>query len=593
MRGVVTKLRRIGVMLGVVSVLVLDACTGTGGDSTTEPRPSNGTAAPVAGPARLPHRLPPATPIPGATSGGTVRVLSDYGFTTLDPTEAYYTSTVSILSGLLIRSLTQYVYDPRSRSTVLVPDLATDLGRPSHDYRTWRFTLRPGIRFENGRRVTAADLAFGIERSLDRATFPEGADYSNEYFLDGHTYRGPYRSAHYRGVVVHGRTVTIRMAKPFPDMPYWGTFPAMSPIPAGKASDPATYQDHPWATGPYMIENYSPDASLTLVRNPYWRADTDPGRHQYVDRFVFDLAARSADIDSALLADSPADRSTISMVSIAAADYPAFQQEAPNRLVSGNAPCTRMWFPDNRTITDIAVRRALAYAYPYQAAWRVQGEIPGVTRFPAASLMAPGIAGRVPYNPLPGHRPGTTEPAKARALLKRAGELGYRIRFAYPRDDPMSVTLERLYVRALTSAGFTVQAIPSTLADYNTDVIHNPDSRVNLRSVGWCADWPTGGAWGPPVFQTPDTATASPFTSGNLEYFSQPSVDTRIADVETMPLARQPAAWNALARQIQTRYFPVVVTAYDGVALMRGSTVHHDYVDPNFGMPTWKDLWVG
>ncbi len=63
--------------------------------------------------------------------------------------------------------------------------------------------------------------------------------------------------------------------------------------------------------------------------------------------------------------------------------------------------------------------------------------------------------------------------------------------------------------------------------------------------------------------------------------------------MQRLPLAEQPAAWNALDQLIQTRYFPVVVTGYDGVAMMRGSKVHHDYVDPNFGLPTWKDLWIG
>ncbi len=427
------------VALAVSAFLALAACTGTSSQphTATQPAPRPAPDRAVGARPTDPTLQPPAPAIPGATAGGTVRVLSDYGFTTLDPTEAYYTSTVSILSGLLIRSLTQYVYDPESRSMVLVPDLATDVGRPSNQYKTWRFTLRRGIRFENGRPVTAADLAFGIERSLDRTTFPEGASYSNQYFLHGNTYQGPYRSpGRYRGISIHGRTITIRMSKPFPDMPYWATFPAISPIPAGTASDPATYKDHPWATGPYMIKSYTPDTSLTLVRNPYWSADTDPGRHQYVDGFTFDLSATSARIDETLLADSGTAQTTISMVNVGSGDYPAFERGAGNRLVRGHGPCTFMLYPDNRKIADITVRRALAYAYPYRAAWKAQGEIPGVTRFPASNVMPPGTPGRVAYNPLPGHAPWATEPAEARAMLAQVGQLGYPIRFAYSADAP-------------------------------------------------------------------------------------------------------------------------------------------------------------
>ena len=91
-------------------------------------------------------------------------------------------------------------------------------------------------------------------RSTGRRS-PTAPTYSNEYFLHGDTYQGPYkRPGAYDGVTVNGNTITIQMAKPFPDMPYWGCFPAMGPIPPGKASDPATYKNHPWATGPYMFK---------------------------------------------------------------------------------------------------------------------------------------------------------------------------------------------------------------------------------------------------------------------------------------------------------------------------------------------------
>jgi len=85
-----------------------------------------------------PDREGPAAPIEGAVAGGTVTVLSaetlgNAETTTLDPTEAYYPNTLSILSGLVTRSLTQYVYDPAQASMVLVPDLATDLGTSNAD----------------------------------------------------------------------------------------------------------------------------------------------------------------------------------------------------------------------------------------------------------------------------------------------------------------------------------------------------------------------------------------------------------------------------------------------------------------------------
>ena len=121
----------------------------------------------------------------------------------LDPTHAYYVDTMSILSSLVTRSLTQYVWNPDSRSMMLIPDIATDLDTSNADFTEWTFTIRDGVRFEDDAEVTAEDVAFGIKRSFDRDAFKSGATYSNDYFLNGDTYKGPYRSGtDYPGVVV-------------------------------------------------------------------------------------------------------------------------------------------------------------------------------------------------------------------------------------------------------------------------------------------------------------------------------------------------------------------------------------------------------
>jgi len=127
-----------------------------------------------------------------------------------------------------------------------------------------------------GKEITAQDVAFGMTRCMDAATFPTGACqyYSNAYFKGGADYKGMYTDpgSSYKGITVDGDTITIKMAKPFPDMPYWGSFPANGPIPEGKASDPNTYKKHPWSTGPYMIKSYSPYDNVAAQAYP---ADPD------------------------------------------------------------------------------------------------------------------------------------------------------------------------------------------------------------------------------------------------------------------------------------------------------------------------------
>ena len=95
----------------------------------------------------------------------------------------------------------------------------------------------------------------------------------------------------------------------------------------------------------------------------------------------------------------------------------------------------------------------------------------------------------------------------------------------------------------------------------------------------------------PPEFQTTDIENEG--FGSNYAAFSEKAVDDRIAAIQLLPLDQQPAAWNALDKEIQTKYFPVVVTGYGGVAMMRGSKVHNDNIQDTSGMPTWQDMWIG
>lgn len=582
------------VAVSAVAFLAAAACGGSG-DSGSGDTPGGGpggstppSAVPSGGAAGegKEEREAPAPDIAGAQTGGIVRVISVAGVNSLDPTEAYYTNSAAILSGLVTRSLTQYVY--KDGEMLLVPDLATDLGTANDDFTEWTFTLREGVKWENGQPVTPEDIKFGIERSFDRTSFPEGAAYSNDYFLDGDTYEGPYTSpGDYKGVVIKGQDITIKMSQPFPDMPYWGAFPAIGPIPSGDVSDPAKYALHPWSTGPYMFDKYTPEKSLTLVRNPNWDPATDPGRHAYPDGYEMQFDVDTAKIDQIMLQDS--EPNTLSYDNVSGSNYISFNSDASDRLVVGSAPCTAYWAPDYRKITDIKVRQALAYAYPYADVYAATGLIPNVTRSYGTNLMPPGIPGRVEFNPLPDHEPGTTDAAKARALLEEAGKVGFEIKWLYSTDDPLSVDGKAQIQKALEAAGFKATPVATNIANSST-VRADPTAGINIRSAGWCSDWPSGASWFPPVLES--TNLDKEGLGSNYSVFSEPSVDAKIAEIQTLPLEDQPAAWNELDKSIQEEFFPLFVTGYYGAAMMRGSNVNGFNDDTVFGMPTWKDIWL-
>ena len=574
------------------SALALSGCGGSGSSSDTGGpvdtgqlgNTGSGTDATATGPVT----------IDGAQKGGIVTVLVNTGLTTtIDPAEAYYLDTMSIDGQLLTRSLTQYKYDPTSKQMVLVPDLATDLGQHNDDYTKWTFTIRDGVKFEDGSPVTAKNIAWGIQRCMDAATFPTGPCqyYSNVYFRGGSSYKGPYTAPDqkFTAVKVNGNKLTIFMDKPFPDMSYWGAFPANGPVPLGKASDPKTYKNHPLSTGPYMIKSFSPSKELVLQRNPHWDPKTDPARTAYPDGYDFKTQQPSEKIDQILMSDSGTGQTTLTYDNLLAPDYQTMKEKSPDRLTLGGQPCTFYWGPDNRKITDKRIREALSWAYPYKNAILAGGDIPGVTAVPATNLMPPGIPGRTPYN-VTGREPFQTDPAKAKELLQQAGAMGYDITFLFRSDDPVSVKVKDAIVKALGQAGFKATPVPTTIANYVADR-GKTTSDINVRSASWCSDWPSGSTWLPTVYANTD-AEKTGSLGANYSVFSSKAVANQINQIQLLPLDQQPKAWNDLDKEVMTKYFPLFPTYYGGVVMAHGSQVKGMSDDSALGMPTWNTMWV-
>ena len=584
------RMKKPAVALATAALMTLAACGGgsggggTGGNDAGE-NPSYQPGG-DAGSGKNPDLEGPV-PVPeDAQDGGTMTVLTNQVPSTLDPTRAYYTDSTAILSGLVTRSLTQYVYDPESEDMVLVPDLATGLGKANEDNTEWTFTLKEGIKYEDGTDVKPEDIAYAIARSFAIEELPEGPTYQLQFFLNGDTYKGPFKDGSaYKGVEVNGQDITIKMAQPFADMPYYASFPLFTPIPEAK-DDPTNYGNHPLATGPYMFENYRPGTSLTLVKNPNWDADSDPGRIQAVDTWEFQFGEETAKLENVIINDQGDAQTTLTYDNVTPPGYRQIQSDK-SRLVTGTSPCTYMWFIDMRKITDVNVRKALGYAFPYEDYWPAIGEIVGLTRVPGTATLPPGTAGRVEFDAL-GIGGKDTDTAKARELLKQAGAEGFEIKFLYSTDDQLSVAGKDQIVRGLEAAGFKATPIATT-QDKAREAVSDYDSPINIRSSGWCSDWPTGGSWFPAQWD-PDLVGLEGMP--NPTNITSPELNKRIDDVLAADPSEAAALWGELDEWMSTELYPRVNLGYSGTAMIHGSKIGGMENDSTRGMPTFTQMYI-
>ena len=171
--------------------------------------------------------------------------------------------------GLAYDGLVGYRRAPGAAGSTIEPMLATAVPAPSAGGRTYTFTLRPGLRFSDGRPVRASDVRFSLERSIrvGHELVPgllgaiRGADACE---------RLPATCSLASGVVADDRTrtVTIRLRRADPLLLHKLANPAASIVPAGTSD--RLQGPRPPGTGPYRIVSVAADGTVRLTRNPHF-----------------------------------------------------------------------------------------------------------------------------------------------------------------------------------------------------------------------------------------------------------------------------------------------------------------------------------
>jgi peptide/nickel transport system substrate-binding protein len=580
--------KTLAVVAGFALAGSLAACGGDGGDDNAGDGPSDFIEA-GSGFEKIADATGPAPEVEGSQVGGdiTVHIPLDPGPENLDPTDGWSVLGNSIQQALTHRSLTQYRRNAESGDMELVPDLATDLGTPNDDYTEWKFTIRDDATWENGDPITAEEVKFGIERSFDVENFPgtPGQEYSVKNIDCGEGYTGPYAegaAADCPGIVTDGQDITIKMTRPFPDMDFWGSFMAMGPIPL-EGSEPPAYGAKPLSNGPYKVQEFRPNETLVLVKNPEWKPESDPARHQYADSWTFKFDADQEKVDAILLSDSAESQTAVSN-RVGATNVTKAQDALGDNFIQQTGQCVSYLAPDYTKITDINIRKAIAYAFDYQNIWLAGGQVPNVTRIPASTIMPPGMSGRKEYQP--DGEQFTFDPEKAKELLAEAGAEGYKLSFIYDDSAPELVDANAQQVKGFEAAGFEVEAIA-----YQEDAYElfgnkeNPiNKKLNLRTVNWCSDWPSAYTMIPPL--------VSKGSQYNTAFFDEQEVQDRIDEIPTLPLEEQAAAWGDLDEMIGTEYLPIIPTAYRNDLFGAGSKIGGFTGDAAMSAINYKDLYV-
>ena len=394
----------------------------------------------------------------------------------MDPA-LYYTVAAYQLTNYVWEGLVGYKHENGPGGATLVPYLAESMPTISADGKNYKFTLRDGLKYSNGNAVKASDFRCTIERDF-KMDSPGVGFYSDITGVSGSSGYAETKKGHISGIITNdaNRTVEIKLDSPRGDFLYILAMEFSHFVPCGTpASDQST---HPIpATGPYMVQSYRPNRSITMVRNP-----------NYNDQIPTMPTGNPDKVEATIITDPVA---AYQRVISGQADYdyqpvptdrlPEAQSKYKEQLRIYTNANTYYYAINNRIppFNNIQARKAAQMAIDPQAI--ISGIYGGLGR-PTENFLPPGYP---QYKKIDAW---SFDLAKAKQLVQQSGTAGQTVDVYGPNEDPSKSTTEYL-ANQLTKIGYKTKL---HLLEHSVyfQTIGAQKTRAQAMFTDWYQDYP-------------------------------------------------------------------------------------------------------
>jgi YVTN family beta-propeller protein len=523
-------------------------------------------------------------PAASAHRGGTLVLASSSQPSTVDPGR-YSQAPVPAFTGLAYDSLVRFAQVSGPGGLSLVPDLAVNVPTPSSGGTTYRFRLRAGIRYSDGRPLRAGDFRRAFER-LFRLRSPGADDFASLVGASA-CRRRPSSCSLVQGVVTDDRagTVVFRLSRPDGNFLFNLTdFAFSAPLPPGVPGHDSGFRPLP-GTGPYRIVSAGRQ-SVRFERNSYFRewshaAQPDGNPDAIVWRFSRSHA-QTIHWVRAGIADWTWDL-------ISSRELAEIRRTSPSQL-HANAIFAIEFLPLNTNLppfNDVRVRRALNYAVDRGRIARMYGG--AFVALPACQPLVPGFLGYRRYCPYDAAPDGSgayhgPDLAKARRLVAESGTRGQRVDVWGASDEFVVPVEETAYIgNVLRSLGYRVRVHLKRLASIT------PAERRRWQ-ISTDGDWL-------PAYPEPSSYLVPFFSCGGAlsnGYNCNRSVDARMKRASALQLSdpRQAGAlWQAVDHELTDLAYWVPTVADRAVELTSRRVRNYQF-QPAFGSMIVDQVWL-
>ncbi|MEE8278570.1 MAG: ABC transporter substrate-binding protein [Thermoanaerobaculia bacterium] len=417
-----------------------------------------------------------------------------------------------LLNGLVTK-------DPQGN---LVPDLAESWEILDHAAR-YRFHLRPGVRFHDGRELSASDVVWTFQSLLD-GTVPSPK-------------RGAFQRLA-RVEAINPTTVDFVMSEPYGALlvnltSYLGIVPA--------GSEPEDFNRRPVGTGPFRLVERQPDKFVFEAFDDYWQGR--PNLDRLVLRVVPDATVLALELEKG---------SVQLVVSDLAPDVLArFRHNPAFRVVED--PGSKYTYLGlnlaDPVLSDARVRRAMALAIDrhrlVDSLWQGLGVV-------TETMLPPGHWARndeletIPY-----------DPAAARRLLEEAGYPApagdgpqTRIKLTYKTSTDETAVLQAQILQAmLAEVGIAIEIRSYEFATFYSDI---KKGNFQVFSLTWT------GVVDPDIYSLVLHSQSIPPAGANRGRYRNPEFDRLVEQGAALAEPQRRRPFYLKAQEILARDLPYI-----------------------------------
>ena len=460
---------------------------------------------------------------------GTLRAVIDT-IDYLDPQQAYTGQSWWAMWDVYETLLT-YKHVDGPAGYKLVPGLAASLPTVSRNGKVYKFKLRRGLKYSNGKPVTAGDFKWAIKRGF-LATGQGVGFYTDIVGAEAYS-KNPTPGGNISGIITNNkkRTITIKLVSPRGDFLTILALIFAAPVPNGTGPD--IQNGTIPATGPYAFASYDPNRSFVLVRNKYFKPT----------RFI--PRGNPNRVEVSLIGDADA---------------------ATQRVTSGQADYSNAAIPPDR-IADAKskghlVLRQTANTYYF---WMNIREAPfnklkvrqavnmAIDRKAMQTLVWGGL-GQATQNVLPPTYPSYKKlnlyprnVTKAKQLITQAGAKGAQVK-VWTRNVSDAVTAATYYTNVLNQIGLNASLTILPRSTYYT-TIGNVNTHAQTGWARWLEDYPHPLDWFKVLLNGNRITNQD---NNNFAWYSNKRTNKEIEQLKKQPLLTPTvnAKWATVEKQI-------------------------------------------